>query len=74
MNAGFDHFPAEIWEAYSLGMLSEKDCVPVEEHLLICLACQRLLEEADEYIRVAKAALSRKRSGLSKPVMSAVTI
>jgi hypothetical protein len=75
MNAGFDrHFSKEIWEEYAMGMKSERDCMPLEEHLLICPACQDLLAEADEYIQAAKAALSRTRRRLSKPVASAVTL
>jgi hypothetical protein len=75
MNAGFDrHYPERIWEAYSMGMLSEKDSRPLEEHLLLCPLCQDLLAEADEYIRVAKAALSRPRKGFSKPMAAAVAL
>ena len=75
MNAGFDrHFPPQVWEEYALGNLSEQDCEPVEEHLLICSVCQQLLAEADEYIRIAKAALSRTRKRLSKPVVAAVAL
>jgi predicted anti-sigma-YlaC factor YlaD len=74
MNTGFDHFPEETWEAYSMGTLSGKDCQLVEEHLLICPACQDLLAEADETIQVAKAALLRTRQTLSKPVSAAVAL
>jgi len=62
MNAGFDHFPESIWEAYSMDALSEEDCAAVEEHLLICPACQELLADTDEYVRVARAALRRTRN------------
>ena len=75
MNASFDqHFSTEVWEKYALGLLTEEDCTPVEEHLLICSVCQQLLAEADEYIRIAKAALSRTRKRLSKPVVAAVAL
>jgi hypothetical protein len=75
MNAGFDrHFPAEAWEEYALGMPSEEDCTSMEEHLLICPACQDLLAQADEYIEIAKAALARTRRRLSKPVAVAATL
>lgn len=40
-----------------MGMLSEGDCEPLEEHLLVCSKCQDLLAEADEYIRVIRAGL-----------------
>jgi len=75
MNAGFDrHFPERIWEAYSLGMLSEEDSKRLEEHLLLCPECQELLAAADEYIRVVKAALSRRRKRLSKPMAAAMAL
>jgi hypothetical protein len=75
MNAGFDrHFPAEAWEEYALGMSSEEDCTRMEEHLLICPACQDLLAQADEYIEIAKVALTRTRRRLSKPVAVAATL
>jgi len=41
-----------------MGALSEKDCKPLEEHLLICSTCRDLLSEADEFIQVAKVALA----------------
>ena len=78
MNAGFDrHFSEQIWEEYARGMRSEEDCRSLEEHLLMCPACQDLLAAADEYIGVAKAAaaiaaLPRRR--LSKPVATAATL
>jgi hypothetical protein len=81
MNAGFDrhspHFPQEVWEAYTLGMQSEEDRRPLEEHLLLCSACQDLLANVDEYIRVVKAAAALAagtRRRLSKPVATAVTL
>jgi anti-sigma factor RsiW len=58
MNAKFDrHYPDGSWEEYALGMLSDEDSKSLEEHLLICSACQDLLAEVDEYIRVVKTAL-----------------
>lgn len=80
MNAGFDrhspHFPQEVWEAYALGMQSEQECAPLEEHLLLCPACQDLLAQADEYIRVVKSAAlaAGTRRRLSKPMAAAVTL
>jgi hypothetical protein len=77
MNAGFDrHFAEEVWEEYALGMRPEEDCGALEEHLLICFACQNLLAEADKYIEAvrAAAALRGKRMRLSKPVMTAATL
>jgi Putative zinc-finger len=75
MNASFDqHFSTEAWEKYAMGMLPEEDCKPLEEHLLICPACQDLLAETDEFIRVAKTALSSMRRRLSKPVSAALAL
>jgi predicted anti-sigma-YlaC factor YlaD len=80
MNAGC--FPQEVWEEYAMGMRSEEDCTSLEEHLLICSACQDMLAEADEYIQaVASAAVLfapqddyRTRRRLSKPMAAAATL
>ena len=57
MNAGFKgHTPEEMLETYSRGRLSDEDCAPLEEHLLMCPICQSRLEQMDEYTRVVKAA------------------
>jgi len=57
MNFSFDSHPSEdVLETYAMGKLSDQDSNPLEEHLLICLACQNRLEAVDEFIRVAKAA------------------
>jgi hypothetical protein len=78
MNASFDgHFEEEVFEEYALGMRSEEDCKSLEEHLLICSACQDLLAEMDEYVEAAKAAsalLAGKVRPPSKRAMSAATV
>jgi hypothetical protein len=59
MNVGFNcHFPDETLERYSMGKLSPSDCAPLEEHLLVCPACQLRLDAAADYILVAKAAIA----------------
>ena len=64
MNAGFySHLYYQVLENYALGMLSDEDCAPVEEHLLVCSACQDLLADAEEYIQIAKAAMALERHG-----------
>jgi hypothetical protein len=80
MNAGFDrhfpHFPEDVWEAYALGMQSEEACTSLEEHLLICPACQDQLAQADEYIQVVRSAaalMARTAKRLSKPVGAATS-
>jgi anti-sigma factor RsiW len=62
MNAGFNyHVSEDVLETYAMGKLSDEDCAPLEEHLLLCCICQRRLAQTDEYIRVVKAAASRLR-------------
>jgi predicted anti-sigma-YlaC factor YlaD len=64
MNAGFDHhFSYQVLEDYAMEVLSGRDSAPVEEHILICSACQDLLAEADEYIKIARAALTLSAHG-----------
>jgi len=57
MNAIADHFPDDVLEKYAMGKLSDKERAPVEEHLLLCPQCQTQLQDIDEFIQVAKAAL-----------------
>lgn len=76
MNASFDrHFADKDWEEYALGMRSEEDCTSLEEHLLICLACQDLLADADAYIQAVKAAaaLLAPQDDAAKPVTDSPT-
>jgi len=57
MNADFgSHFPEELFETYAMGQLSVQDGAPLEEHLLICPACQTRLSSIDEYIAIMRAA------------------
>lgn len=51
-------FPEDLLERYALGRLSELESGPWEEHLLLCRACQRRLEDMDEFLAAAKAALA----------------
>jgi hypothetical protein len=46
----------DLLEMYALGRLPEPAEAPLEEHLLICPACQIRLEQMDDYIRVVQAA------------------
>jgi hypothetical protein len=52
------HFPESILEDYAMGALSDKDCRPLEEHLLICSACRGLLLRADENVQAVIVALA----------------
>jgi anti-sigma factor RsiW len=81
MNAGFDRrlpctkYTEDHLETYALGRLSEEELQALEEHLLICPACQDLLAKVDEYIEVMKAAVCGDgRRRLAKPVETAVLL
>ena len=66
MNTGFIfHIPEELLEQFALGKVPEPHCAPLDEHLLICPACQNSLAEIDEYIRVMRAALAAPLPKLS---------
>jgi anti-sigma factor ChrR (cupin superfamily) len=52
------HFPEDVLERYAMGKLSRQECVPLEEHLLICPACQTSLAAAEEYTQVVRAAIA----------------
>jgi anti-sigma factor RsiW len=65
------HYPEEIWESYAMGVLSEEQSAPLEEHLLVCPACQDLLAELDEYLEAMRAAARRC---LSKSVAASGTL
>lgn len=58
MNTGFlSHIPEDMLEKYVLGTL--------DEHLLICPACQTNLQTLDEYFAVMKAATAAVHAKLS---------
>ena len=52
------HYPDDVLERCAMGGLSSLDYVPLEEHLLICTACQTKLLAVEEYIAVVRAALA----------------
>jgi anti-sigma factor RsiW len=62
MQADFEHARGEDLERYSMGTLSGPEGEAVEEHLLLCTACQDELSEIDAYVRTMRAAASRLRS------------
>ncbi len=57
------HCSEDVLEEYSMGMPSSQDAASVEEHLLVCVACQGRLEKIDEYVRVVKAAAAILNAG-----------
>lgn len=54
-------------EQYSLGRLGEEQSTPLEEHLLVCDACRRRVEEFDEFVAVMRAALRESEGGQPAP-------
>jgi len=50
------HFSQDALELYALGMLTDDCCTTLEEHLLVCPACQTHLEAADTYISLVRSA------------------
>lgn len=51
------HVSEEALERYLMRRLTETEIAAVEEHLLVCSDCQFHAEQADEFMRLAKAAL-----------------
>ena len=54
-----DHVTEESLESYALGSLSEPLVTGIEEHLLICPACQDKLREFDGYVAAMRGAAAR---------------
>ncbi len=50
------HVSDELLELYALGRLPEDQVAPLEEHLLVCPACQDRLAETDAYVEAARQA------------------
>lgn len=50
------HLTTDALEEYAFSRLSEAEMQPLEEHLLVCSACQTSLGEVDEYILMMKEA------------------
>ena len=51
------HIPEDTLELYSMGRLSESEIEVVEEHLLVCNACQDSLQETEDFVRAFRAAV-----------------
>lgn len=62
MLASLEHAQEEDLERYSIGTLSGPQGEALEEHLLICPACQDRLAEVDAYVRAVRVAATRLRS------------
>jgi anti-sigma factor RsiW len=50
------HLAEDTLEMYSLGRLSETEIENVEEHLLVCTACQDRLTETDQFVHAIQSA------------------
>ncbi|MGA7234156.1 MAG: hypothetical protein WBY44_00650 [Bryobacteraceae bacterium] len=58
MHIDIDHHIEETTlERYSMGSLADEAAAEVEQHLLLCEACQIRVTEADAYIRAVKGAV-----------------
>lgn len=63
MKASFSsHVPEQLLERYALHQLDEEQLAIVEEHLLICPACQDHLTQVDEYVQALKLAATEVRN------------
>jgi hypothetical protein len=56
------HPSDDVLELYSLGRMDEGQSAPVEEHLLVCEACRRRVEEFDEFTAAMRAALTEMKA------------
>jgi hypothetical protein len=50
------HISEDVLELYAMGRLSDSELEPVEEHLLVCHACQDALQETDDFVRAIRVA------------------
>jgi Putative zinc-finger len=50
------HPTEDVLEQYAMGALSEAEIDMVEEHLLVCTACQDSLTATDDFVRAARIA------------------
>lgn len=56
------HFSDQVLECYAMGRLSNLAGALLEEHLLICTACQTRLVAIEDYVVVLRAALAEFRT------------
>jgi anti-sigma factor RsiW len=50
------HISEDSLEQYAMGAFPEPEAGPLEEHLLICTACQDRLQATDDYVAAMRAA------------------
>ncbi len=56
------HFADHVLERYAMGKLSNLGAALLEEHVLICKACQNRLVSVEEYVLVLRSALAEFRT------------
>ena len=61
------HVDGETLEKYSMGSVTAKTSVRVEEHLLICEQCRQTLTEAEAYVAAMRQAAKTLRRDGRKP-------
>ena len=54
------HASEDQLESYALGRLPQQELAPLEEHLLVCEACQDRLREVDSFIAAFREAVRRE--------------
>lgn len=64
------HPSADEMETYLLGRLSPEHTAAIEEHLLVCDACQRICNETEEFVRLTRAATRSFNTEADRPVRS----
>jgi hypothetical protein len=62
----------ETAEAYVMSTLPRADTVTFEDHLLVCERCTATVAEIYNYVRAAKIAEQRLRSGRTRTASSSV--
>ncbi len=49
------HADEERLERYAMGLLTEAESAPLEEHLLLCAGCREKLSEFDEFLSTLRS-------------------
>lgn len=63
------HVSEDALELYALEQVNESELPALEEHLLVCAACQDRLETTDQYVRGMKAAMKELKSQPVQPTI-----
>ena len=60
------HIAEDSLEQYAMGALPEPEAGPLEEHLLICTACQDRLQATDDFVAAMRTAAKALMKGTKK--------